>query len=64
MEVLAVLEEPQPHKIGLVWIIRADESEGGCTKQLGEGLMSSELLIKRTPPATPFRATEGNQITK
>jgi len=64
MEVLAVLVEAQPHKTDPVWITRVDESEGGCTKQLGEGLMSSELLIKRTPPATPFRATEGNQITK
>ena len=64
MEVLAVLEERQVHKTDPVWITRADESEGGCTKQLGEGLMSSKLLIKRTPPATPFRATEGNQITK
>ena len=59
-----MLEEQQPLKTDPVWITRADESEGGCTKQLGEGLMSSELLIKRTPPATPFRATEGNQITK
>ena len=64
MEELAVPAEPEPRKTGQVWITKADESEGGCTKQLGEGLMSSELLIKRTPPATPFRATEGNQITK